>query len=232
MPAQGYQRNRGRGTGARRGGGRLRIVAGRLGGRRIPVPEARGLRPTPERTRETLFNWLRDRVRGAQVLDLFAGSGVLAFEALSRGAAGALLLEHDARVTAGLRRTCSELGLDATARVLRTDAFDWLERDRDAPEFDLVFVDPPFGDDLAARALRTLAAPGRLAADARVYLEWPAREPDPWDPRLWTAEKATRAGDSRAVLLMRSGPGEAAGDDAGSESGSETGPRDSPGQFR
>ena len=215
MPSQGYQRNRGRGTGPRRSGGRVRIVAGRLGGRRIPVPDARGLRPTPERTRETLFNWLRDRVRGARVLDLFAGSGVLAFEALSRGAAEALLLERDARVAAALRRTCAELELGTGARVLRTDALAWLEHDRDAPEFDLVFVDPPFADGLAASALRALAAPGRLAADARVYLEWPAREPEPWDPRFWRAEKTTRAGDSRAVLLMRCGPEEAAGNDAG-----------------
>lgn len=200
VPSRGYQRSRGRGTGPNRGSGRVRIVAGALGGRRIRVPDAAGLRPTPERTRETLFNWLQGRLAGARVLDLFAGSGILGFEALSRGAAVAVLVERDPAVAAMLRTTAGELGLE-NARIVRGDALVWLERADPDARFELVLIDPPFDADLATPALALLADGSMLAPQARVYCEWMARKAPPWAPERWEVLRETRAGDSRAVLL-------------------------------
>jgi 16S rRNA (guanine966-N2)-methyltransferase len=180
----------------------VRIVAGRLGGRRLPVPARPGLRPTPERTRETLFNWLRDAVDGARVLDLFAGSGALAFEALSRGAAEAVLVERDARACASLAAVARDLGVADVARVVRGTLPGQLERLADQAPFDLVFLDPPFDAGLAGPTLDALASSALLAPDALVYCEWPAQAPAPADGRF-EVRRETRAGDSRAAVLAR-----------------------------
>ncbi|HSG88370.1 MAG TPA: 16S rRNA (guanine(966)-N(2))-methyltransferase RsmD [Pseudomonadales bacterium] len=227
MPNTGYQRSRKGGTGTRRGSGRVRIIAGRLGGRRVQVPDAPGLRPTPERTRETLFNWLQGRLDGARILDLFAGSGILAFEALSRGAALAVLVERDPRVAAQLRASADELGLvhdanrdrdpdpdpdasadgaPAEARIVRGDALTWLERADPRAGFDLVLLDPPFSAQLARPALALLAAGTLLDAEARIYCEWAAADPEPWDAASYEVLREARAGDSRAALLCRRSP--------------------------
>jgi 16S rRNA (guanine966-N2)-methyltransferase len=201
MRQAGYQRRRGGGSGS------LRVTGGTLRGRRLRVTDVGGLRPTPERTRETLFNWLRGRIEGARVLDLFAGSGALAVEALSRGAADALLVERDPRAAAALRAACAELGLEGPgagrARVLRRDALAWLARPTDPGPFDLVFLDPPFAAGLAAPALAALAGSALLAADARVYCERAAGDDPPWDASAWVVLRETRSGDSRAALLAR-----------------------------
>lgn len=201
MRRAGYQRRRGGGSGA------LRVTGGALRGRRLPVVDVGGLRPTPERTRETLFNWLQGRIEGARVLDLFAGSGALAVEALSRGAADALLVERAPRAAAALHAACADLGLDGPgpgrARILRRDALAWLARPTDPGPFDLVFLDPPFAAGLAGPALAALAASTLLAAEARVYCEHGAADAPPWEPERWTVLRATRSGDSRAVLLAR-----------------------------
>ncbi len=127
-----------------------------------------GLRPTPDRLRETLFNWLQGRLAGARCLDLFAGSGALGLEALSRGAGECVFVERDRRAADSLRRHCQQLG--ASARVHCRDALDWLQTPPQSP-FELVFLDPPFHRNLAGPCLQALLANGWLAAHARIYLE-------------------------------------------------------------
>ncbi len=151
------------GAAARRN--RVRIIAGKWRSRLVKFPPAIALRPTPDRVRETLFNWLGQRLDGLACLDLFAGSGALGFEALSRGAARVVMVERDRAVARQLRDSARDL--DAQAEVIESDALAWLER---TPErFDVVFVDPPFAADLAVRALARL--PRCLAHGARVYVE-------------------------------------------------------------
>lgn len=206
----GYQRRPGRGSAARTGShaGQVRIVAGSLGGRRLRVATAPGLRPTPARTRETLFNWLQGTVQDARVLDLFAGSGALAFEALSRGAAEAVLVERQRVALAVLREAAADLA-PGRARVVAADALAWLRRADGTGPFDLVFLDPPFAGDLAARALGALAGSPLLAPGARVYVEWPASATPPFDADRWEPLKTTRAGDSTGALLCETAHGSA-----------------------
>jgi 16S rRNA (guanine966-N2)-methyltransferase len=210
-----YQRRPERGSAAGhsgpsrgRGAGQVRIVGGEFRGRRLRVATAPGLRPTPERTRETLFNWLQGELEGARVLDLFAGSGALALEALSRGAASALLIERHRAAAAALREAAATLA-PQRARVVEADAQRWLARTEaaaDPPVFDLVFLDPPFASPLAALVLAALAAGSLLAPDARVYVEWPADAPAPWGEANWTVRRETRTGDSRGALLLAGAP--------------------------
>jgi len=151
------------------GGGRLRIIAGRWRGRRLPVPSVDGLRPTPGRVRETLFNWLAPVVPGARCLDLFAGSGLLGLEALSRGAASCVAVERD-RVAVQALIAARELLGAGTLEVHAGDVFAWLAQASPEP-FDLVFADPPFHADLCPRVLAALAHDRWLAPAARVYVE-------------------------------------------------------------
>lgn len=208
----GYQRRSGRGSAPGRSG-QLRIVAGRFGGRRLRVPDARGLRPTPERTRETLFNWLQGAVDDARVIDLFAGSGALAFEALSRGAAEAVMVERDGAVAAGLREAAATLGAQG-ARIVAGDALAWLSRPAVHGEsasgrttYDLVFCDPPFGSPIAERAMSALRESTLLAPDARVYVEWSSHDQAPFGEADWEILRTTEAGESRGALLARRSPG-------------------------
>lgn len=152
------------------GAGQVRIVGGRWRNTRLEVPVLPGLRPTSDRVRETLFNWLMPKIAGARVLDLFAGSGALGLEAVSRGAASALLVERDPALVARLRQHVERLGAGEQVQVVQADALAWL-RQPGADGFDLAFVDPPFADGLWATVLETL--PARLAADAWLYLEAP-----------------------------------------------------------
>jgi len=129
--------------------GRLRIIAGRWRGRRLTVPALPGLRPTPDRVRETLFNWLGPRVEGARCLDLFAGTGALGFEAASRGAAQVVMVEQASRAVAQLRSHAAALLADVV-EVVDREALSWLGgRFR---RFDIVFLDPPFGRGLVGEA--------------------------------------------------------------------------------
>ena len=148
--------------------GRVRIIGGRWRGTRLPVADAPGLRPTSDRARETLFNWLQPELPGARVLDLFAGSGALGLEALSRGATEAMLVERDAGLAKGLQETVQKLEGGGAARVVRADALQFLA----APlhgRFNLVFLDPPFEASLWDAALAQL--PAWLAEDALLYVE-------------------------------------------------------------
>ena len=131
--------------------GVVRIIGGDWRGTRLPVADRDGLRPTADRVRETLFNWLQPMLPGARVLDLFAGTGALGLEALSRGAREAVLVERDPQLAEGLRQLVARLPGGDRAQVVCADALAWL---RTAPGgFDLAFVDPPFAGDLWAPAL-------------------------------------------------------------------------------
>src|SRR5690606_2647217 len=127
--------------------GAVRIVGGRWRGTRLPVADAEGLRPTPDRVRETLFNWLQPVLPGARVLDLFAGSGALGLEALSRGAREALLVERDPGLAQQLRRAVERLQGGEAVQVVNADALAFLSGYA-GPPFDIAFVDPPFAQDL------------------------------------------------------------------------------------
>ena len=167
----------------------LRIIAGRWRGRRWRFPDT-SLRPTPDRVRETLFNWLQQRVAGCRCLDLFAGSGALGLEALSRGAAQVQFVESDARAARALTALLQEWGAEG-AGVFRGDALDWLHGE--PRHFDLVFLDPPFDSGLLAPACAQLGAGGWLAPGARVYVESP--KDAVWSvPAGWEALKSGSAG--------------------------------------
>lgn len=197
-------------TAPSRPAGAVRIVGGRWRGSKLPVPERDGLRPTADRVRETVFNWLQPMVPGARVLDLFAGSGALGLEALSRGARAATLIERDRELAVSLHATLERLrrgdspGLDCTAEVLHTDALTWLAA---APadltqRYDLVFLDPPFASDLWHRALDAL--PPWLADDAWLYLESPRESGAQIEPGSnWRLHREGATRDVRYALYRR-----------------------------
>jgi 16S rRNA (guanine(966)-N(2))-methyltransferase RsmD len=185
--------------GAPRPPGEVRLIGGRFKRSKLPVPDAPGLRPTPDRVRETLFNWLGQDLSGWRVLDAFAGSGALGFEAASRGAAAVTLLEHDARLVAGLAAVRQRLGAEAVT-VLRAEALGWMAR---APRagFELVLLDPPFGAGLAAPALA--AAAPLLAGHGFVYLETAAGDAIDTLPAGLEPLRELRAGAVLARLFRR-----------------------------
>ena len=180
----------------------MRIIAGRYRGRWLEVPAQPGLRPTGNRIRETLFNWLAPVVEGARCLDLFAGSGALGFEAASRGAARVVLVDSNPAQIRLLVEARDRLQAE-TVEVVAADALDWLASP--APgQFDLVFVDPPFQAGLTAGCCAALASGGWLAAGALVYLETARRAVVPQLPPVWTVVRAREAGEVR-YLLVRAG---------------------------
>lgn len=147
--------------------GQVRIIAGTLRGSKLPVADRPGLRPTSDRIRETVFNWLQHQVSGRHVLDLFAGTGALGFEAASRGAAEVVLVERDAQTAETLRASAERLQAGAI-RVECADTMAWLAGPAQA-RFDLVFLDPPFAANLWTAAAKGVSP--WLAADAWIYVE-------------------------------------------------------------
>jgi 16S rRNA (guanine966-N2)-methyltransferase len=170
----------------------LRIIGGRWRGRKLRFPAGAAIRPTPDRVRETLFNWLGARIAGARVLDLFAGSGALGLEALSRDAGHVSFVEQDERAVRELRARLAEWQAQ-DAVVTRADALHYLRGS--ARPFDLVFLDPPFASSLLGEAARLLEERGWLAPGALVYVEGAARAGLPPLPAGWQALKAKRAGE-------------------------------------
>ena len=179
--------------------GRLRIVAGNWRSRLLEVADVPGLRPTPERIRETLFNWLAPHIQGARCLDLFAGTGALGLEALSRGAAGSVFVETSAKALATLRHNIDDLDA-AGASIVAASAFDYLERERGG-KFDIVFLDPPFAEDLVGRACELIDRSGVLSENGLVYVEEQKSRPRPELPAGWTVLKERTAGNVRYALL-------------------------------
>jgi len=181
--------------------GRLRIVGGTLRGSRLDVPKAPGLRPTPDRARETLFNWLMPVIAGARCLDLFAGTGALGIEALSRGTASVDFVEADPRLAEQLRANLARLKQSGAVYV--GDALGFLAQA--GTRYDIVFLDPPFAAGLWTAAARALEANGRLAADAWIYVESPHDEV-PELPGNWMLHRESRASAVRLALYRRAEP--------------------------
>jgi 16S rRNA (guanine966-N2)-methyltransferase len=182
-----------------RGVRELRIIGGTLRGRKWNFPEAPGLRPTPDRVRETLFNWLAPHIAGMRVLDLFAGSGALGFEALSRGAASAVLIEKDRAAAASLRDVAQRFGL-ASVRIGNGDALAFL-RAQPMHGCELAFLDPPFAAGLLEPALAVLAGNRVLAPGGFCYLEQSASDAVPTLPTGWTVHRSGKAGEVGYHLL-------------------------------
>lgn len=171
----------------------LRIVGGRWRGRRLAFPNAAGLRPTSDRVRETVFNWLQAQVPGARVLDAFAGSGALGFEAASRGAAAVVLVEQNPAVAKVLQKNVQTLQAEQI-NVVRDDALQWL---RTAPvqPFDLVLLDPPFSHNLLLPTCELLSERGWLNEGARVYVESGENLASQTWPAGWELIREKRAGE-------------------------------------
>ena len=174
---------------------RVRIIGGQYRRRLLDFPGGTGLRPTPDRVRETLFNWLGQDLPGWTCLDLFAGSGALGFEAASRGAARVVMIERDAGAASALEK--SRTVLDASAvDLLRADALAWLANNRET--FDLVFIDPPFDSGLAATILADLAP--HLKSGGQAYVEQGSAV---IAPPGFIIHRSGRAGRSHFALLIK-----------------------------
>jgi len=182
----------------------VRIIGGQHRGRRLAFPDLPGLRPTGDRVRETLFNWLQPLLSGARCLDLFAGSGALGLEAASRGAGEVILLDQapQAQVVRQLQRHIADLGLNRV-RAVQADALSWLQAPPPDGAFDIVFIDPPFSDGLLEPCCRLLASSGLLAENARVYLEMDVvKSPSFFSPE-WQILREKKSGQVAYYLLTR-----------------------------
>ncbi|MFP1727547.1 16S rRNA (guanine(966)-N(2))-methyltransferase [Lonsdalea quercina] len=180
--------------------GQIRIIGGQWRGRKLPVPHSPGLRPTTDRVRETLFNWLAPVIQQARCLDCFAGSGALALEALSRYAAHATLLEAERGIARQLSQNLSLLRAE-NASVIHTDALQWLAQPREA--FDVVFLDPPFRQGLLDNTVNLLETQGWLADDAWIYIETEAENRTLNLPANWQLHREKVAGQVAYRLYAR-----------------------------
>jgi 16S rRNA (guanine966-N2)-methyltransferase len=188
----------------------VRIIGGRWKRSKLPVADKPGLRPTPDRVRETLFNWLGQDLSGWRCLDAFAGSGALGFEAASRGAAEVLLLERDAELALSLQAAKQRLKADAL-RIERAEALAWMAR-ATPDSFDLALLDPPYDAGLlgpaVAAAARLVSSGGFLYVESRHALDEP--------PPGWALYRQGRAGAVHFQLLQRRDGGYTAGHDSAS----------------
>ena len=178
---------------------RIRIVAGSLRGSRIDVIDVPGLRPTPDRVRETLFNWLAPVIVGMRCLDLYAGTGALGIEAISRGAAHCTFVERDEKAAAVLTATLARLKVE-NAQAIQREAMAWLNHANGS--FDLVFIDPPFTNDVWTAVAEKLETSATLSERAWIYVESPA-DAAPAVPADWRLHREARSGNVRHVLYQR-----------------------------
>ena len=179
--------------------GRLRIVAGKWRSRVLDIADVPGLRPTSERIRETLINWLAPSIEGARCLDLFAGTGALGFEALSRGATQVVFVDSSRRAIKAIEKSTKIL--DATGAVVHYgDAADYL-RSATRASFDIVFLDPPFADDRLGELCGLIDERGLLAPGGRIYLEQDRAKPETPLPDGWQVRKNKTAGNVRYMLV-------------------------------
>ncbi|MFO7859026.1 MAG: 16S rRNA (guanine(966)-N(2))-methyltransferase RsmD [Ectothiorhodospiraceae bacterium] len=181
-----------------RGRNRVRIIAGTWGGRRLQLPAVPGLRPSADSSRETLFNWLQDRLPGSRCLDLFAGSGALGLEAASRGAGQVILAENNRRAVAQLREHVTVLEAGDRVRVHAGDGLALLKGP--AEPMDVVFLDPPFASDLLEPACQALASGGWTHTGTRVYIEH-RRNAAPQLPATWQTLRSRTSGEAAMLLL-------------------------------
>ncbi|ALB64451.1 Methyltransferase [Cronobacter condimenti 1330] len=187
------------------GSGQIRIIGGQWRGRKLPVPDSPGLRPTTDRVRETLFNWLAPYMVGARCLDCFAGSGALGLEALSRYAAGATLLEMERGVAQQLQKNLATLKSSA-AKVVNTNTLNYLNQNGEP--HDIVFVDPPFRKGLLEETLHLLETRGWLAPQALIYVESEVENGLPPVPDHWQLHREKVAGQVAYRLYLRESQGE------------------------
>ena len=192
--------------------GSVRIIAGEWRGRRLPVADLPGLRPTGDRSRETLFNWLQAKLPGNHCIDLFAGTGVLGLEAISRGAKSAVLVEKSPVAAKNLLANVEMLKAQQVA-VVQGDALTWLESQSTnsaahpaglaARAADLVFVDPPFGLGLAGKTLQLLQSSHILKPGGLVYVETARSEPINLPARAWRVVREKTLGEVQMHLLEK-----------------------------
>ena len=188
-------------TSGHTGGGQLRIIAGEWRSRKLPVANVAGLRPTSDRVRETVFNWLAMITPGARVLDVFSGTGALSMEALSRGASSATLLEKSPVAAKTLKSNLALLKAEHT-KVVETDSLNWLNQTAET-SFDLIFLDPPFRMNLLEPACQLLESNGYLNENSRIYIEV-EQELNPLPvPENWQLEKSKTAGQVSFSLWSR-----------------------------
>jgi 16S rRNA (guanine966-N2)-methyltransferase len=183
---------------AKRSSNQVRIIGGIHRGRRITFPDLPGLRPSGDRVRETLFNWLQPIIPHARCLDLFAGSGALGLEAASRGAGEVVMLDRAPQVVRQLEANKALLDLPQV-KIIQTDALSWLAGE--AQPFDLIFVDPPFAADLLGKVCEILAHRRCLAQGGLVYLEDTAGRDFIGLPTDWQIVKQSQAGRVRFGLV-------------------------------
>lgn len=177
----------------------LRIIGGRWRGRRLTFPDQAGLRPTPDRVRETLFNWLAPVMPGARCLDAFSGSGALGFEAASRGAGEVVMLECASTVARQLRANVRLLDCPAIA-IHETDSLRWLSAA--GRPFDVVFLDPPYDDGLLAPSMALLQSRGWVGPGSHIYLEAARRGGFPELPAGWELIRDKSAGQVEYGLVL------------------------------
>jgi len=180
--------------------GQIRLIGGQWRGRKLPVPDSPGLRPTTDRVRETLFNWLAPKVQNARCLDCFAGSGALGLEALSRYAATATLLEQDRAVAAQLDKNLRLLRAD-NAQVVVADSLRWLAQPGEP--YDVVFLDPPFRKGLIDRTVQLLEMHNWLSPDAWIYIETETETGSLTIPPNWRLHREKTAGQVAYRLFVR-----------------------------
>jgi 16S rRNA (guanine966-N2)-methyltransferase len=179
----------------------VRIIGGQWRSRKLSVPEAPGLRPTPDRVRETLFNWLAPYIQGARVLDAFTGSGALFLEALSRGASSGLALDANADATNNLRNNLALLGCE-TAEVLRVDTLHYLSNDAEH-SFDIVLLDPPFHQDLLLQSCELLERNNWLNPSAWIYTESERAPSSLGAPNTWRLHREKHTGQVYYALWQK-----------------------------
>jgi len=180
--------------------GQIRLIGGQWRGRKLPVPDSPGLRPTTDRVRETLFNWLAPMIRGAHCLDCYAGSGALGLEALSRYAASTTLLEFERPVAQQLEKNLALLNT-SDAKVVNANTLNWLAK-KGTP-FDVVFVDPPFRKGILQETLTLLEQQGWLADEAWIYVEAEAEHGAIPVPASWRLHREKVAGQVAYRLYHR-----------------------------
>jgi len=176
----------------------LRIIGGQWRGRKLNFPDVPDLRPTGDRIRETLFNWLQGDIPGSQCLDLFAGSGALGWEALSRGAKQVVFLDSHSKVIRQLKESSKLLACDQ-AQFIQADAREYLNNQQSTP-FDVVFLDPPFKQEILQKLVNLLYEKQWLASHAKIYLEMDVNTTTPVLPDSWHLLKEKKAGLVRYQL--------------------------------
>jgi len=182
----------------------VRIIAGEYRSRRLDFPSLEGLRPTADRVRETVFNWLQDRIQGETCLDMFAGSGALGFESLSRGASQVDFIEKNINAVRALRANIQNLNIKS-ANVYCADGIEWLDNNmQDSSRYGLVFLDPPFKGELLTRAIQTLENGDILREDSLVYVEQETQSIIDGLSESWREVKSKKAGSVQFGLYALS----------------------------